>query len=115
MCNTDNSTLQYRFVGMIVLVRLIFDVQALSIYSPADDSRLLAGLINRQIKMAEDSCTVEMFAFNVHGGALRKQLEKDSTCIITIHGSNANFTFELTPFGELEMLEIIHRNVKDSR
>lgn len=96
----------YYFIGVVVFCDTIFSVQALTIYSATDSTHLRAILVNHTFSMA-DSCTVEQFTFGIHGGALRKQLEKDGECAVIVHGAMKSIILEPTPDGEQMLMNII--------
>lgn len=102
----ENTDPEYFFIGKLTFCNKLLDVRALSIYNPTDSSRVWASLIDRTLQQ-NDTCLVEMFVFGIHGGALRKQVEKDGLCTIAVHGSMDTASFMLTKFGEENLLRLI--------
>ncbi len=101
-----NTDPEYFFVGKLTFCDKLLAVRGLSIYNPTDSSRVWASPIDRTLQQ-NDTCLVEMFVFGIHGGALRKQLEKSGLCIIVVHGSIDYVAFALTKFGEENILRLI--------
>lgn len=102
----DKKNPEYKIFGMLILCDRILDVRALTVYSAYDSTHIYGGPINRTLNLA-DTCSVEMYAFSIHGGALRKQLEKPGNAVIIVHGAQYGLTFELTAAGEEALLRVI--------
>ena len=101
----DNNP-QYYFIGVVMFCDMVFSVQALTIYDPTDSTHLRTTPISRTFSMA-DTCTVERFTFGIHGGMLRKRLERDGVCAIIVHGATKSIILEPTPDGEQMLMDVI--------
>lgn len=97
---------EYQFVGVLALCDKVLDVRVLTVYSAFDSTQVAAALYNRTLEIA-DTCVIETFVFRIHGGILRKQLEKPGTANVIIHGATLALRFELTAEGEQQLLDII--------
>lgn len=106
LSRTDEKSPKYNFSGTLVICDSLFNIQALTVYSPSDSTQLRTNFVHRSMEFAQ-GCHIEMFKFNVHGGALRRQLEKAGRCTIMIHGINRVMLFEMTAQGETLLLNII--------
>ena len=101
----DDKTPTYEFNGTLVF-DTFFNIQALTIYSPSDSTQLRTTFINRAVQSTDDY-TIEIFAFGIHGGALRRQIEKAGRCIIMIHGIDKVLSFDMTEYGETMLLTVL--------
>ena len=106
ICIGEDKNPHYRFIGTLILCDEILGVQALAVYSSFDSTNVKATPYTHELK-AIDTCIVETFVFGIHGGMLRKQLEKPGLCTIIIFGISCAFVFEMTDSGKAELLQVI--------
>jgi len=83
-----------------------FDVQAFGLYSGSDDSQVLIEPSLTKDRVI-DSCQVQAFIFDISTNDLYRQIAKSGNAVILIYGSTRILEFELTPFGEQQILDLI--------
>lgn len=100
---------EYMFVGLLVKCDSAFNVKSLTIGSVTDISATQGtrATVLRYNRQMSDSCTIEMFTFGIHGGALRRQIEAEGDCLITLHGRDFHLNFRLDKRGEQMFLDVI--------
>jgi hypothetical protein len=97
----------YHFVGMLAMCDSTIAVRDITIYSLIDSVHLPAVRRGGEIIPIDDDCTLEVFDYSVHAGALRRQLKKEGECLIILHGRTHNLAFGVSVEGEALLLEFI--------
>lgn len=104
---------EYRVVGMLLECDSTYDVQALVIGNPTDSVHTQGVPVARQFVRA-DSCQIEMYAFGVHGGAVRRVLEADGLAEFVVICANGAIQFKLTAEGEADLIKFFARSKEES-
>lgn len=102
----DKKSPDYRFVGVLKFPDQILDVKKVVVVSMADSVALTCTFIDRTLTLYEDGCQ-ENFTFGVHGGSLRKQLEKSGEIVIFVFGREHGIRLGLTEGGKESVLKVI--------
>ncbi len=106
--NTD-----YQFVGSVYTCGNVFGTKQFIVWSPSDSTKVKATPIDRALQPV-DTCGTERYRFGIHGGILRKQLEKDGLAEFVVVGGIGALVFSLTPSGEAELLDFLKPTLQDS-
>lgn len=97
---------EYRIVGIFVGCNSLYDVRGVLVGNPSDSTAVQGVPVMRDYAKA-DSCTVEIFAFGIHAGALRKVVEADGLAEVIVMCANGVIRFVFTAEGEQQLIEFL--------
>lgn len=103
----ENTGVSFQFVGLSISCVQPVEVIGLAIYNDEDSSYIPTNLYDTFSQLA-DTCIIQVFCFAVHGGQLRRQINKDGLAIIyIISDAHQAYKLQLTEFGEQEIIRVL--------
>ena len=110
----DDSGAAYYFVGLVEDCNAIYGVYSVEVYSESSKTLLHTYEYDAALRIVNDSCAIELFAYRVDGEDFRRFLNYLDECTVLVHHSLGTWYFTFTEKGEDRVKELILPAVEDT-